>query len=154
MNNELRTVSVFVTASLVFFADWLSKYYIKRNLSPGESISIIKNIFYLTYLKNRGIIFGLLFPPTISIVVVSGIIIAVLLFLSGKISVKNQWQKISLGLLWGGLLANFFDRLWNGNVVDFLSFRFWPVFNLADISMCIGAVLLFIEVVRSNYLSR
>lgn len=147
-------MSALVTASLVFFADYLSKLYVKRNLPAGESISIIKNIFYLTYLENRGIIFGLFFPPTISIVVVSGIIIAVLLFLSGKISVKNQWQKISLGLLGGGLLANFFDRLWNGNVVDFLNFRFWPVFNLADITITIGAILLFIEVVRSNHLSR
>lgn len=96
MNHELRTLSMFVTASLVIFADWSSKFYIKRNLSPGESISIIKNLFYLTYLKNREIIFGLFFPPTILIVVVSGIIIAVLLFLLEKISVKNRWQKISL----------------------------------------------------------
>ncbi len=144
----------FVVTGIVFCIDWLSKFYVKLNLSPGESIPIINDFFYLTYLKNRGIIFGLFFPPTISIIVVSGIIIAVLLFLLGKISPKSRWQKISLGLLWGGLLANFFDRLWDGNVVDFLNFRFWPVFNVADITICIGAVLLFIEILKSNYLSR
>jgi len=144
----------FVVTGIVFCIDWLSKFYVKLNLSPGESVPIINDFFYLTYLKNRGIIFGLFFPPTISIIVVSGIIIAVLLFLLGKISPKSRWQKISLGLLWGGLLANFFDRLWDGNVVDFLNFRFWPVFNVADITICIGAVLLFIEILKSNYLSR
>jgi len=144
----------FVVTGIVFCIDWLSKFYVKLNLSPGESIPIINDFFYLTYLKNRGIIFGLFFPPTISIIVVSGIIITVLLFLLGKISPKSRWQKISLGLLWGGLLANFFDRLWDGNVVDFLNFRFWPVFNVADITICIGAVLLFIEILKSNYLSR
>jgi len=144
----------FVVTGIVFCIDWLSKFYVKLNLSPGASVPIINDFFYLTYLKNRGIIFGLFFPPTISIIVVSGIIIAVLLFLLGKISLKSRWQKISLGLLWGGLLANFFDRFWDGNVVDFLNFRFWPVFNIADITICIGAVLLFIKILKSNYLSR
>lgn len=144
----------FVVTGIVFCIDWLSKFYVERNLSPGESVPIINDFFYLTYLRNRGIIFGLFFPPTISIVVVNGIIIAVLLFLLGKISLKSRWQKISLGLLWGGLLGNFFDRFWDGNVVDFLDFRFWPVFNVADITICIGAVLLFIGILKSNYLSR
>ena len=145
---------VCVVTGIVFCADWLSKFYVKENLYPGESVSIINNLFYLTYLKNRGIIFGLFFPPTISIIIVSGIIITVLLFLLRKISLKSRWQKISLGLLWGGLLANFFDRLWDGSVIDFINFCFWPVFNIADITICIGAVFLFIEILKSNYLSR
>ena len=144
----------FVVTGIVFCIDWLSKFYVERNLSPGEFVPIINDFFYLTYLKNRGIIFGLFFPPTISIIVVSGIIIAVLLFLLGKISLKGRWQKINLGLLWGGLLGNFFDRLWDGSVIDFINFRFWPVFNIADIAICIGAVLLFIGILKSNYLSR
>jgi len=144
----------FVVTGIVFCIDWLSKFYVKLNLSPGESVTIVNDFFYLTYLKNRGIIFGLFFPPAISIIVLSGIIIAVLLFLLGKIPLKSPWQRISLGLLWGGLLANFFDRLWDGSVIDFLNFRFWPVFNIADMTMCIGGILLFMEILKMNYLSR
>ncbi len=142
----------FGVAGIVFCVDWLSKFYIRTNLSPGESILVIKDFFYLTYLANRGIIFGLFFPPVIPIIVLSGAVIIVLLFVLGKFRLKSRQQKIGLGLLWGGLLGNFIDRLWDGSVIDFINFLFWPVFNIADMTMCMGAVLLFLEVFRSNRL--
>jgi len=145
---------LFLVASLVFFADWLSKFYIKENLSVGESIPVIKDFFYLTYLKNKGVIFGLFFPPPILVTILSGVVVLALAIFSGKISRKNHWFKINLGLLWGGLLGNFFDRLWDRDVIDFLDFRLWPVFNVADMAMCIGAGLLFMGVVRRYYVSR
>lgn len=145
---------LFLAASLVFFADWLSKFYIKENLSVGESIPVIKDFFYLTYLKNKGVIFGLFFPHPILVTILSGVVVLALAIFSGKISRKNHWFKINLGLLWGGLLGNFFDRLWDRDVIDFLDFRLWPVFNLADMAMCIGAGLLVIGAVRHYYGSR
>ena len=145
---------LFLIASLVFFADWLSKFYIKENLSAGESIPVFKEFFYLVYLKNRGIIFGLVFPPPIFLTIFTTVVILALIIFSGKISGKSYWFKVNLGLLWGGSLANFFDRLWDGYVIDFLDFRLWPVFNLADIAICIGAVSLFVGVVRSHYWRR
>jgi len=138
---------MFLVVSFVFFADWISKFYIRQNLSVGESIPVIKDIFYVTYLKNRGIIFGLFFPSTFFIIFLSGVAILALMVFLRKIFREARWFKISLGLLWGGLLANFFDRLQGGDIIDFLNFRFLPVFNLADIAICIGAGLFLEKVI-------
>jgi len=108
-----RYTLFFITASLVFFADWLSKFYIKENLFLGESIPVIKDFFYLTYLKNKGIIFGLLSKGGFFVIVLNGLVILCLIVFLRKISQENRWFKVSLGLVWGGLVANFFDRVWD-----------------------------------------
>ena len=144
----------FVVTGFILCVDWLSKFYVRLSIAPGESVAVIDDFFYLTYLKNRGIIFGLFLPSSTSIIVAGAIIIVVVLFLSGRIFLRSRGQGISLGLLWGGLLANFFDRLWDGSVIDFLDLTLWPVFNIADTAICVGTIVLSIQILRNSYLSR
>jgi len=96
----------------------------------------------------------LFFPPTLFIIILAGVAILTLAVLLGNISRKGYWPKISLGLLWGGLLANFFDRIWDGDVIDFLNFPFWPVFNLADIAICIGIGLFIWKILALQWSER
>ena len=145
-----RYTLVFAAASLVFFADWLSKFYIKENFFLGKSIPVIKGFFYLTYLKNKGIIFGLLARGGFFVIVLNGLVILCFIVLLRKFSQKNRWFKVSLGLVWGGLVANFFDRVWDGQIIDFLDFHLWPVFNFADVAICVGVGLFIWRITKKG----
>ena len=67
---------------------------------------------------------------------------------------ESRWMQVSLGFLLGGAIGNFIDRLYLGEVVDFLQFGivsrriFWPTFNVADVSVCIGAGMLIVYLFR------
>jgi len=124
---------------LAIIVDQITKYLIERNLY-GKSIDIIENIFSFTYLENRGAAWGI-FSDTNWILL---ILVPVLIFIIGlylyKIS-NSKFEKILGGLIVGGALGNYIDRLFRGYVVDFLDFKFWPVFNFADVFIVVGCIL-------------
>ncbi|QXM05851.1 signal peptidase II [Crassaminicella indica] len=127
---------------LIVILDQASKVMVQSKFLVNESVPIIKNIFHLTYVQNVGAAFGILknqkmFFILMTIFVIGGIV----LFLHKH---KN-WHKLvpySLSLIVGGAIGNLIDRVRLGYVVDFFDFRIWPVFNIADISIVVGAVLL------------
>ena len=57
---------------------------------------------------------------------------------------KNRYERISGGLIIGGAIGNYIDRLFRGYVVDFLDFKVWPVFNIADIAIVLGCIIMII----------
>ena len=69
-----------------------------------------------------------------------------MVFLREKILKENTLFQWGVGLLMGGAIGNLYDRLQNGLVIDFFDFRFWPVFNIADVAICIGAALIMFDV--------
>mgnify|MGYP001104891373 CR=1 FL=1 len=133
---------MYLVALILLFLDQFSKYLIRQRMSLAESIPVIKSIFHITYVENTGIAFGL-FPQGNSLfVIISLIIILVIVFFEGRRAIKSPLEKFSLGLILGGALGNLIDRLRFGFVIDFLDFRIWPVFNLADSGVCIGGILM------------
>ena len=108
----------------------------------GESIPVLQPLFYLTYIMNPGAAFGIL-PNQKALFITTGLLLAIGA-LAGyrKLPPGNNPLKIGLGLVLGGALGNLADRLRFGRVVDFLDFRVWPVFNLADSAIVIGVCLL------------
>jgi len=119
-------------------------------MSLAESIPIIKSVFHITYVENRGIAFGL-FPQGSSLfIVISLIIILGIIFFERKKVIKSLKERFCLGLILGGALGNFIDRLRFGFVIDFLDFRIWPVFNLADSGVCIGGILMVFFLLRKR----
>lgn len=135
-------LSLVLIAVLVVIIDQLSKFLIKLYYEPGQTVPLIKNFLHLTYVRNPGAAFGL-FPGSQTILlIITVIVFAFIIFFQIEIGKDDIFIRIVLGLFLGGTLGNFIDRIQNGLVVDFIDFRFWPVFNFADASIVIGLFLL------------
>ncbi|GBF32975.1 lipoprotein signal peptidase [Desulfocucumis palustris] len=137
-----QELALLITVLLTILTDQLSKFLIQRAMELGQSIPVIDNIFHITYILNPGAAFGILANRTVffiiaTVLVVLGVII--FYFRSGQ---KKGMLPVALGLLLGGAAGNLIDRLRYAKVVDFIDFRVWPVFNLADTAIVCGAGLL------------
>lgn len=123
-------------------ADRVSKVICRQYLRPLGSVPVIKGVFHLTYVENTGAAFGMLQGNTWFLILTSVLVSAVVAYLIWKVKPENRYVKISLALILGGALGNLVDRVLLGYVVDFLDFRIWPVFNIADSCVVVGAILL------------
>lgn len=133
-------------ASCVVIIDRLTKYFFCSNLSHGRSIKVIPGIFHLTLVFNTGSAFGLFKDWTAFFIMTSIIVIALIFFHCLRYRHKDIFLILSLGLILGGAVGNLIDRILFGYVIDFFDFRVWPVFNIADSSITIGAALLVLKV--------
>lgn len=131
--------------------DQVSKYLVSDFFSrTPESIPLIQGIFHLTYVKNTGIAFGMFRDHPYALLAV---IITSLLFITIyaiKTHEGRLYFYLSYGFILGGAFGNIIDRIRLGFVVDFLDFRIWPVFNLADTFISIGVGLIILEMFFSK----
>ncbi len=132
----------------IIVLDFLVKLWARTDLSQIGSIPILEGVFHLTYVENRGAAFGILQNKIWFFVIVALVAIPVIVYAFWKY--KNRSKTLSLGLCFvlAGAVGNMIDRITLGFVVDFLDFRIidFPVFNIADIFVCIGAGLIAIFV--------
>ena len=133
---------LFVSAIMVF-ADQISKTVVRNTMSLYESIPVIPEFFHLTYITNDGMAFGINFP--FGIYVFSGISIIFTGFLFWYLwSIKDDEIVVRTGvaLILAGAIGNLIDRIFLGEVVDFLDFMIgdfhWYVFNVADSCVTVG----------------
>ena len=147
---------IFFSALSVFLVDQIIKFYILEHLFLGQRIPIIKNIFSISFVTNKGIAFGLFsnskFPfVLISIAVLVCITLAFISFNKDIMSKKARvWTRIAYGLILGGALSNMLDRIRMGEVIDFLDFHIWPVFNIGDSAICVGAGIFILNTLKNN----
>ncbi|MDG2954486.1 signal peptidase II [Bisgaard Taxon 10/6] len=139
-------------SAVAFFIDLLTKYIVTQNFELYESVNVLP-IFNLTYARNTGAAFSFLAEhggwQKYFFIVLALVISAVLVYLLRKNSAQQKLQNSAYALIIGGALANMADRAYNGFVVDFFDF-FWrewhyPVFNVADIAICVGVGLLILD---------
>ena len=109
-------------------------------LSLHESVPVIPGVFHLTLVHNRGAAFGILRNQLIVFIAVSLAAIAYIIAVIRRS--PGRLQQAALSLVLAGAAGNLIDRVALGYVVDFLDFRVWPVFNVADSAICTGAGLL------------
>lgn len=133
---------------LMIAADQLVKYWAFTSLQAQHTIPLIENVFHLTYVENRGAAFSLFaqFDSRWIFVALAAIITVAIFAVLRKRYIQTALGRWSLVLVAAGALGNAIDRVIHGFVVDMFDFRLihFPVFNVADIFICIGGVLFVI----------
>lgn len=130
---------------LFFLIDLISKQIIINVIDLYNSVKIIPNFFYLTYVQNKGAAFSILENKQILILLFTAI---ALFFINKFLNNENikKFEMIIYSMITGGILGNLFDRLVFGYVIDFFDFRFgkyqYPIFNIADCFIVVGIILL------------
>lgn len=121
---------------------------------PGKGIEIIKDFFYITEVKNTGGAWGMFSGDVILLAIISVVVLVILYYFLRS---EKHLTKLSItyyAMLFAGIIGNFIDRVVNGYVIDFLNFYIfgydYPVFNIADIFIVLGIILMIIDVVRGE----
>jgi signal peptidase II len=133
---------------LVLALDQLTKTWVRASMSLNETIPIVGDVVRLTYIHNEGAAFGLSIGSYSSQVflVLAAVASALVLYLLLSAPREERVQRVALALILGGALGNIIDRVRWSMVVDFIQVgvagHFWPIFNVADSAVTIGAVLL------------
>ena len=135
---------------IIILIDQISKGLIDKYIELGESLKVIPKLFYLTNVNNTGAAWGIL-PGRTDLLIILTVVVIIILFQYIKSFNKNNRNIIAFGLLFGGIVGNFIDRLFVGYVKDFIeldifSFNF-PIFNISDICIVIGATLLVVAII-------
>lgn len=144
---------IYILAITIFIIDQLSKSIISTYFKLNQSIEVIKDFFYLRYINNTGASWGILSNSRILLIVLS--LIAIIILIRYIYSFKEtNLNYIGFGFLLGGILGNLSDRLLYGYVKDFLDFIIFnydfPVFNIADIFIVFGVIILIISIIRGE----
>jgi len=125
----------------VFAADRLAKVWARERLEPRFSIPVLP-FFHLTYVENTGAAFGIGRSRNGFFIALTLTLLGLLCYLRRGWPRRDRWLESGFLLVAGGALGNLYDRMCYGFVVDFLDFRIWPVFNLADSCVTVGACCL------------
>ncbi|MBL8013284.1 MAG: signal peptidase II [Candidatus Omnitrophica bacterium] len=137
-----------ITTAMVVIIDRVTKSFFSSVLSEGETIPVIKNIFHFTLVHNTGMAFGLFRDHGFVFIVVPIIAIALLvynIYYYRKNEHLSHSYIVAFSLILGGAIGNLIDRIHIGHVIDFLDFRVFPVFNIADSAITIGACIILIK---------
>jgi signal peptidase II len=152
MNNKYKIVSIL--AGVIIVLDQITKIWVQGSISMYESIPIVPGFFDLVHVLNKGAAFGFLNRADIHwqtyfFIAVSALAVVLIFHLVRTVDREDSFLFTGLGCILGGALGNMIDRIRIGQVIDFLDFHaaghHWPAFNVADMAISIGALLLLIS---------
>ena len=142
-----KNIFIFSITLFIVILDQITKFFIRQELQLNQSIPIIRNILNFTHTTNTGSAFGLFKGLNLIFILFSFIVIIVIFRYLKKVKENERLLQFAVGSLSGGTIGNLIDRIFYGHVIDFIDFRVWPVFNIADsfitISVIFIAVLLW-----------
>lgn len=151
---EEEEMVYYIIALLVIAVDQLTKWLIVKTMELGESIEIIANFLYITSHRNKGAAFGILQGQMTFFYIITTIVVIFLVFYIQKEGMKNRFLGYSLALMLGGAIGNFIDRVFRGEVVDFIDMYFftydYPIFNVADSALVIGVIMIIIKMLKDE----
>lgn len=132
-----------LSAILIIAFDQITKILTVKNFNLGEVKEIIPRILSFTYVRNEGAAFGILQGARVFFIVLTIVVFLGAIYYIVKMHPTSRLEKWALCCIAGGAFGNFIDRAWLGFVRDFILLDFidFPVFNIADCFVCIGAGL-------------
>ena len=148
MNKKILIIAIITLA-----VDQITKVIASNLLKLNNSFKIIKSFFYLTLCHNDGAAWSIMSDYPIILVIISLIALVIIYHFTFCFK-KNVRNNIAFGFLIGGLVGNLIDRLIFGYVRDFLDFIIfgydYPVFNVADIAIVIGVILIVFSIIKGD----
>lgn len=134
---------------VILILDILSKWLVIQKIDLFNTVTVINHFFYLTHIRNTGAAWNIFQDNTLFLAFFSIIIISIIIFFILKN--KQVGVRLPLTFILGGALGNFCDRVFRGSVVDFIQLHFgnyiFPTFNIADSFICIGVILMLINII-------
>jgi signal peptidase II len=152
LRNNWRDLVFGCIIILVVVADQLTKTWIRNNLAEGE-VLFDAGFLRIIHIWNTGAVFGIFKDHSFILLIVAilGIIVILLLVFL----LRNRWPflntmpvRVGIALILGGTIGNnLFDRIRLGHVTDFMDFKIWPIWNIADASVSIGEIIIAISLI-------
>jgi signal peptidase II len=130
-------------------ADQLTKSIVTSRLDLGDEVHVV-GPFSIHHVTNSGIAFGLFASATSIVILLTALAVAWMLYFFARSGSRHPVLPVALGLVIGGSVSNLLDRVRLGHVTDFLDFRYWPAFNLADSFIVVGVAALLLALVASD----
>ena len=168
----MRSLKILYITVIVLFLDQVTKIFINKSMQLYQSFRVLGDFFRITYVENSGMAFGLKVGHGGFFTVFAVIASLAIMFYLLKMKGEKFIARFSMALILGGAIGNLWDRLTRGSVVDFLDFEFfdinipafqflffdfpgytlnrWPVFNVADIAITAGMLLLFVFILTEK----
>ena len=142
-SEEVRLLSLASgIAVFLLILDQITKLLVEQKMVLGESIPVIKGFFSLTYVTNKGAAWGMFHGYGLMLFGIGTVVIALSLLFLRKLCEGYRERYIAILMVISGVIGNSIDRIWRGEVVDFLDCYIqkyhWPAFNIADCAICIG----------------
>lgn len=140
---------------LIVLADQWTKMLVYKAMMAGDSHPVIQNILHITYVKNTGAAFSILQGKTGYLMLATGLVLLVtIVYFVSSLKTNHPIVSLALSMIIGGGIGNLLDRWRLSYVVDFIDFRVFPVFNVADIFVtlgCFSLILYLIITEKKNY---
>lgn len=147
--NGLQWAGLLAVAVAAVLADQVTKHIVVATLSLDDSKHVIGPLS-IHHVQNSGIAFGLFGSATAAITVVTSIAVIWMVVFFARSGARHPVLPAAFGLLIGGSLSNLVDRIRLGHVTDFIDFKYWPAFNLADSFIVLGVVILVLAMLGAD----
>lgn len=138
---------------VVLAADRVTKLIITETFALGESVEVAK-YFHWTFIMNDGAAFGILQGSRWLFVIFAVVVLAGIICFRKDILEQDWLTQSGVACFAAGTVGNLIDRALFGGVIDFIDFRVWPVFNVADIAVCLGVALLMWSIIWTEQLKK
>lgn len=137
-------ITFVATVFAVIGLDQLTKALIRGAMAVGDSFPLVDGVLWCTHVHNTGAAFGMFRGQRLPLILIALAVVLVIGYALIHLKPTSVWARTALALVMGGALGNLIDRVVSGGVTDFFDLGWFPVFNVADISLDVGAAILVV----------